>query len=132
MDEGETKIGTRDWVKGVPPAEPGTLGLFVPFRTVVPFPLPTNEVRKEPAKNRLLSDELDVMDRTRPSAPSRPLKGGADQEAALGSQTATDVPGEVKPPPTHSLLFFVSQYTVSISPFGPFEPRAAKAADEGV
>jgi hypothetical protein len=107
MAEAGMATGTREEVKGVAPADGGTLGLFVPFRSVEPFP--ANEVMKEPAKNRLLSEELEVMDRTLPFAPSRPLNGGADQDAALGSQRATDVPGDVKLPPTQSLLFFGSQ-----------------------
>lgn len=130
MAEALIGMGTREEEKGVAPAENGTLGLFVPLRAVEPFP--TNEVMKEPAKNRLLSEELDVMESTRPSAPTRPLKGGGDQEAALGSQTATEVPGEVKLPPTQSLVFLVSQYTASMTPFGPPEPSAANAPEEGV
>lgn len=61
--------------------------------TVVPLP---KAVMKEPAKNRLASDEFVVMDRTSEAAPERPPKGGADHEEDEGSQTATDGAGDVK------------------------------------
>lgn len=130
MAEAGMGMGTREEENGVAPAEAGTLGLLELLNTAEP--LPTNEVTNEPAKNRLLSDELVVMDRTRPSPPARPLNGGADQEDALGSHTATAVPGVVKLPPTQSLLFLVSQNTESITPFGPFDPSAANAPEDGV
>lgn len=86
----------------------------------------------EPAKKRLDSEELVVMDSTRPSAPVKPLNGGLDQEFADVSHTATDAPGEVNEPPTQTLLSLVSQNTASISPLGPFEPRAANLPEDGV
>lgn len=99
-------IGTRDEENGVAPAEKGTLGLLVPFITV---PLPPKEVMKEPAKKRLFAEELAVMESTRELAPDNPVNGGADHELALGSQTATDVPGDVNLPPNHTLPFLSSQ-----------------------
>lgn len=86
----------------------------------------------EPAKKRLDSEELVVMERTRPSAPVSPLKGGLDQDFAEISHTATDAPGDVKEPPAQTLLFLASQKTASTSPLGPFVPRAENLPDEGV
>lgn len=137
VDEGEPKTcafwrgrGTREEVNGVAPGEKGTLGLFVPLTMAVPFPW--NDVMNEPAKKRLDSEELVVMERTRASAPVKPSNGGFDHDAAFTSHTATADPGDVKLPPTQTLLSFVSQNMASTSPFGPPVPRAANAPDEGV
>jgi hypothetical protein len=62
------------------------------------------EVRNEPAKRRLLSEELGVMEKTSPAAPEKPLNEGADHKLDLVSHIATDEPGDVKCPPTHSWL----------------------------
>lgn len=121
-------IGTREDEKGVAPEEKGTLGLFVPFRTEAPW----NEVMKEPAKKRLASDELEVMDKTLDCAPDTPTNGGCDHVFDLGSQIATEEPGDVNLPPTHTLLSLVSQNTASTSPLGPPDPRASNLLDEGV
>jgi hypothetical protein len=53
--------GTREEENGDAPAEKGTLGLLVPFKTA--FPLP-KAVTKDPVKNRLASEELVVIEVT--------------------------------------------------------------------
>ena len=108
------------------PEEKGTFGLLV---LLITDPLPPNEVINEPEKNRLVEEELVVMERTSAAAPERPPKGGADQELAFVSQTATAFPGEVKVPPTHTLLCVESQNIDLTSPFGPFEPRGENASE---
>lgn len=97
---------------------------------VVPFPW--KDVMNEPAKKRLESEELDVIERTRPSAPVKPLKGGLDQEFAEVSHTATAAPGEVNKPPTQTFLFFASQKMASISPFGPLDPKDENLPEDDV
>ncbi len=87
---------------------------------------------KEPAKNRLVAEVLVVIDWTRELASERPTNGAADQELALTSHIATEGPGEVKLPPTQTLLFWASQKTASICPFGPFEPSEASEFEEDV
>lgn len=89
-------------MNGVAPEENGTFGLFVELITVVEL-LP-KDVTKEPAKNKLEAEEFVVMDSTSDVAPDKPPNGGADQELAFVSQTATALPGVVKLPPTHTLL----------------------------
>jgi hypothetical protein len=54
------------------------------------------EVRNEPVKKRLFSEALEVMEKTSPPSPMKPLNGGADQELDLVSHIATDEPGDVK------------------------------------
>ena len=51
--------GTREEENGDAPAEKGTLGLLVPFKTAFPSP---KAATKEPVKNRLDSEELVVME----------------------------------------------------------------------
>lgn len=121
--------GTREEEKGEAPAEKGTLGLLVPLRTTDPLP---NDVRKEPAKKRLASEALVVMEVTTACAPETPLKGALDQDPALGSKRATDAPGEEKLPAAHTLPSFSSQKRALTCPFGPPDARAAKAPDAGV
>lgn len=121
--------GTSEDENGVAPLEKGTLGLLVLFSGA---PVPWNDAINEPAKNRVDADELDVMERTSAAAPERPPNGGRDHELEFMSHTATDEPGDVNLPPTHTLLFCPSQYTALISPLGPLEPRAAKAPDDCV
>lgn len=65
-DEGAPSIwafckgtGTREEENGDAPAEKGTLGLLVPFKTAFPSP---KAVTKEPVKNMLDSEELVVME----------------------------------------------------------------------
>jgi hypothetical protein len=99
-------MGTNDEEKGDAPGENGTFGLFVPFKMMAP--LPWKEVMKEPAKKRLDRDELDVMDKT---WLERPVNGGLDHDADFGSQRATAELGDVKLPPTQTLLPASSQYT---------------------
>jgi hypothetical protein len=81
-------------------------GLLVLFNAVA---FTAKEVRNDPANSKLLSEELGVMERTSPAAPEKPLNEGADQELDLVSHIATDEPGDVKCPPTHSLLLDTSQ-----------------------
>lgn len=123
----ERGTGTRDDEKGVAPVENGTLGLLVLLSVVL---LPWNDAINDPAKKMLEAEELDVMDNTSPAAPARPPKGALDQELALVSHTATDDPGDVNFPPTHTLLFFASQYTALTSPLGPLDPNAEKAPED--
>ena len=66
VDEGEPStwafsrgIGTRAEENGDAPTEKGTFGLLVPFR--LPSP---KDVKKEPAKKRLESDEFVVIEVT--------------------------------------------------------------------
>lgn len=66
-------------------------------------------VRNEPANKRLFSEVFEVMESTFPPSPMKPLNGGADQELDLVSHIATDEPGDVKWPPTHSWLVDTSQ-----------------------
>jgi hypothetical protein len=110
VDEGEattcaldSDTGTREEENGVAPLEKGTLGLLVLFNAE---PFPWNDVMKEPAKNTLDEEELEVIERTSAAAPERPPKGACDQEFAFVSHTATDEPGEVNFPPAHTLLLF--------------------------
>lgn len=103
------------------PVEKGTLGLFVKLSVE----LPSNEVKNEPAKKRLCRVVFVVMDSTRDPAPDRPEKGGADQEDALVSHTATSDPGKEKVPPTHTFELSASQNTDRTSPLGPPDPIAA-------
>lgn len=121
--------GTREDEKGVAPAEKGTLGLLVPFKTA--FPLP-NDVRNEPEKNKLASEEFVVMEVTSAWAPETPPNGALDQVPALGSKMAMACPGDEKLPPAHSVFPLVSQKRALTWPLGPPDPRAAKAPDEGV
>lgn len=60
------------------------------------------------------------------------MKGGLDQDRAFVSQTATEEPGDVKLPPTQTLLSFSSQNTAATSPLGPPDPSAANSPEEGV
>ena len=120
--------GTSDEEKGVAPLENGTLGLLLPTITE---PLP-NEVTNEPAKNKLECDELAVIDETSASEPESPPNGGADQEEEATSQTATKGAGDLKLPPAHNFFALVSQNNALTSPFGPFEPKAATAPDDGL
>lgn len=125
----DSGTGTSEDENGVAPLEKGTLGLLVLFSG---DPVPWNDVIKEPAKNSVDWEELEVMERTSAAAPERPPNGGLDHEFEFRSHTATDEPGDVNLPPTHTLLFLSSQYTALISPLGPLEPRAAKAPDDCV
>ena len=75
-------IGTREEEKGEAPAEKGTFGLLVPFKTLLALP---NDVMKDPAKNRLASEAFVVMEVTSAWAPEMPAKGAPDQELALVS-----------------------------------------------
>lgn len=59
---------------------------------------------KDPAKKRLAWEAFVVIDNTSPVAPVRPPKGGADQDDAFVSQTATADAGEENWPPAQSLL----------------------------
>ena len=122
----DSGTGTRDDENGVAPVENGTLGLLV----LLSVPLPWNDAMNDPAKNMLEAEELDVMDNTSPAAPANPPKGALDQELAWGSHTATDDPGDVNFPPTHTLLFFASQYTALTWPLGPLDPNAEKAPED--
>lgn len=122
--------GTREEENGVAPAEKGILGLLVSFKTREL--LPWKVVMKEPARNILVPDELVVIEETLDCAPETPTKGGWDQEPDFGFQMATEDPGDVNLPPTQTLLSSSSQKMVFISPFGPLEPTAANAPDEGV
>lgn len=122
--------GTNDDENGVAPDENGTLGLLVSL-TVVEV-LPVKDVRKDPAKNIDAADELVVIELTLPCAPTRPLNGAADHDDAFVSHTATEEPGEENLPPNHTLDSFVSQNTACTAPFGPLDPSAAKAPDEGL
>lgn len=85
------------------------------------------EAVNEPEKNKLACEELVVMDET---WPCRPPKGAADQAEDATSHTATDWEGEVKLPPAHTFFWTGSQYSASICPLGPEEPRATKDAEE--
>lgn len=67
-DEGEPStwafsrgIGTRAEENGDAPDEKGTFGLLVPFKIASPLP---KDVKKEPAKKRLASDEFVVIEVT--------------------------------------------------------------------
>jgi len=82
------------------------LGLLVLFSAVA---FSAKEVRNEPVKRRLFSEELGVIERTSPAAPVKPLNEGADHELDLVSHIATDEPGDVKCPPTHNWLLDTSQ-----------------------
>ena len=124
LDKG---TGTRDDENGVAPVENGTLGLLVLLSAVL---LSWNDAMNDPAKNKLEAEELVVMDNTSPAAPAKPPKGALDQELALGSHTATDDPGDANFPPTHTLLFFTSQYTALTSPLGPLDPNAEKVPED--
>jgi hypothetical protein len=119
-------MGTSDEENGVAPGEEGILGLLVLFNAVE---FAAKEVRNEPAKNRLLSEEFGVIERT---SPEKPLNEGADHKLDLMFHTATDEPGDVKCPPTHSWLFDVSQKSEDIGPLGPLDPRVVNAPEEGV
>lgn len=81
-------------------------------------------VRNEPAKSRFPFEASEAMERTSALAPSKPLKGGADQVFVFALQTATEEPGDEKLPPTQRFLALVSQCRAVIGPFGPLEPRA--------
>lgn len=112
------------------PVEKGTLGLLEPVLfTTVPFPW--KEMMNDPAKKRLDAEELVVIESTSAAAPDKPPNGGADQELALVSQTATAAAGEVKLPPTHTWLLDVSQNMVLTSPLGPLLPNALNAPVDG-
>ena len=120
-------IGTRDEENGEAPEENGTLGLFVPL-----IPPPWKLVTKDPANNRLDSDEFEDIESTRPLLfADSPPNGGADQEEEEGSQTATNDDGDENSPPTQTRLLLVSQYTERIAPLGPPEPRADTLPEEG-
>lgn len=89
VDEGEPMtwafcngMGTRDEEKGEAPAEKGTFGLLVLFKTALASP---KDVINEPAKNKLASEALVVMEVTSAWAPEIPVKGALDQEPALVS-----------------------------------------------
>lgn len=121
--------GTSEDENGVAPLENGTLGLLVLFSV---DPVPWNDVINDPAKNIVDAEELEVMERTSAAAPDKPPKGGFDHVLVVISHTATDEPGDVNFPPTHTLLFALSQYTALMLPLGPLEPMAAKAPDDCV
>ena len=120
--------GTRDEENGEAPEENGTLGLFVPL--MLP---PWKLVTKDPAKNRLESDEFEDIESTRPLLfAGSPPNGGADQEEDEGFQTATNDDGDENSPPTQTRLLLTSQYTERTAPLGPPEPRADILLEEGV
>ena len=120
--------GTRDEENGEAPEENGTLGLFVPF--ILP---PWKLVTKDPANNRLDSDEFEDIESTRPLLfADSPPNGGADQEEDEGFQTATNDDGDENSPPTQTRLLPASQYTERMAPLGPPEPRADTLPEEGV
>lgn len=73
-------MGTREEENGVAPAEKGTFGLLVPLPTTVLLG-EENVVWKEPEKYKEDAEREGVMDRT---GPSRPAKGGGDQESFWG------------------------------------------------
>ena|ERR1700731_2189801 len=105
-------IGTSEDVKAVAPEEGGRLGLLE--LTMAGEPSPAKALTNEPAKKRLDPAGLVVMEFTWAEAPANPPKGGPDQEDAVTSQMATEVPGEVKWPPAHTLAAFMSQNTAFI------------------
>lgn len=118
--------GTSDEENGEAPEENGTLGLFVPLTP------PRKLVMKDPANNRLDSDEFEDIESTWPLLlVDSPTNGGADQEDDEGFQTATNDDGDENPPPTQTRLLLVSQYTERIAPLGPPEPRADILPEEG-
>ena len=119
-------MGTKEEENGVAPAEKGTLGLLVELIVELSPKLVTNE----PAKNKLFSDELVVMERTWEPAPESPPKGGADHEFELVSQTATACPGDEKSPPTQTFLSDSSQKIAFTSPLGPPLPNPLNAEEE--
>lgn len=112
-------MGTKEEEKGVAPAENGTFGLFVLF-TVELLP---NVVTKDPAKNKLLAEELVVIESTSDEAPASPPKGGADHELELVSHIATACPGDANEPPTQTFLLELSQKMALTSPLGPPLPK---------
>jgi len=120
--------GTSDEENGEAPEENGTLGLFVVL--IIP---PWKLVRKDPANNRLDSDEFEDMESTLPLLfADSPPNGGADQEEDEGFQMATNDDGDENSPPTQTRLLLVSQYTERMTPLGPPEPRADALPEDGV
>lgn len=87
---------------------------------------------KDPAKNRLAWEAFVVIDETSAAAPVRLPNGGADQEDALVSQTATAEAGEENWPPAQSLLFVESQKRAFTGPLGPPVPKAENVPEAGL
>ena len=97
---------------------------------LIAVPLPTNSVTNEPEKKSESDEELVVIDSTSAAAPVKPPNGGADQDFALVSYTATAELGDVNLPPAQTLLFEESQYNAWMGPSGPLDGRAEKAPEE--